>query len=222
MPFLSVAIEGIDGCGKTTLSHAVTQQLVLDGLRARHEKLVTHLITVLKAHIDSVTGVPGSYQEVVRDDERGELYAIEANLTLARLDASADIDVVVFDRWFPIIACQTGPAVPWKPGDPIGALFRRTLRSPDLTFWLEIPVQLAAERLTLRGDWMAQRYSPPQLATELARLKERYETRFGQRSDVVRLDGSARLEILAAAVRRRIVRALPQYIPRTATPHQCA
>lgn len=145
LPGLLIAIDGIDGAGKTTLARALAAQLTEYGLTVRTSKEPTDGPFGMRLRATAATG---------RLAPEAELDLLEADRAehVAQLvsPAIAAGEVVILDRYyFSTVAYQTS-----------GALSRESLleRSeaiaprPDVTLILDLPVDAALERIAGRGD----------------------------------------------------------------------
>jgi len=192
---LFVALEGIDGAGKSTLAAELKENLEALGVSVHVTRLVENTIALLKGTVDRSTGVAGSYQELVPDAERGELYAVEAYIVASQLKQRCAAEVVLFDRWFPIVGWNSG-ALPWDLGGKLPVLAYQELTKPELVIWLQIEPAIAADRLANRGDWMVKRYERSELTSVLTELHERHSKAWSGAGNVLTLDASRPIEQL--------------------------
>ncbi len=139
---LLLAIEGIDGAGKSTLAAALVRTSRRHGLRAvaRHEPNDPRLGRLAQ-------------REARRDAWTGAVYftldRAEARPALER--ALATHDLVVADRsFFSTVAYQGGALGP-RGRQRIEALSRRATVPPDRVVLLDLSARVAVERLGKRG-----------------------------------------------------------------------
>ncbi len=185
---LLVAIEGIDGAGKSTLVTALARRLRAHGLSVavRHEPADRRLGRLAQA-------------ASVSDPWTGAVY-----FTLDRWLARSELEgalhryrVVLTDRsYFSTLAYQ-GSALPPAARRRLAALQRVATVPPDRVIWIDLPPAEAVRRLRGRGTARA----PLERRRTLERVAAEYR-RLARGPGWVRVDGSRpRSEIVAEASR---------------------
>jgi len=137
-----VALEGIDGAGKSTLARAIASAL-------RHRGL-----SVALRHEPSDAKLGHLAQSVSRDDPwSGAVYfTVDRHLARPALErALARHDVVLTDRSFYSTLAYQGSALPSRERRRLEELERTATREPDRVILLEIPSRAALRRLGVRG-----------------------------------------------------------------------
>lgn len=180
-----VAVEGLDGSGKTTLVRGLAAALAAS--RSVHiARPARHSIQIFRELTgDDGTG-PLLYQEHTPPDFRHAAYILETAVQFRYLnDCYSAHDLVIFDRWRQTWAVYCG-----EPTEYAGWLERlgSMIPVPDVLFYVRADPRTAAARLTARGDRWARVYPPPVLAAKLTALHERYEAELADGGAVV-LDG---------------------------------
>ena len=95
-----VALEGIDGAGKTTLAAALCTRLAEAGWRPRSSRLSPQMGMAMRRLVDEPTGGAQRYQDVVPSGFRHAVYVMEAAVQFTYMAEAADpADLYVFDRW---------------------------------------------------------------------------------------------------------------------------
>jgi dTMP kinase len=195
-----IAVEGMDGAGKTTLIKGLQQKLSQGRLNP---------VPVIKPNRATVrafralTETPGDdtvlYQNVIPAGFRLQAYIVEAMMQFSyQADRFTEAGVVLFDRWF-----ETWDAY-CEPVDEYPALYaqlRAQLPRPDVHFHLRVPPALAHQRLIDREDRWCRTYSPPALRAKLEQLHLRYDLAFAGRPEIIVLDSTQPAgEVLAQAI----------------------
>lgn len=197
LPYSIIAVEGMDGAGKSTLvrglNDALSQrQKVLLSRPARQMSLLFRSL-VERAGDDSVL-----YQHVLPAPFRHATYLFEASVQFRyQHDTYAQHDVVLFDRW------QQTWEIYCAPIDEFEAQFqmlRDRLPRPDLLFYVRVDPAVAYQRLVARSDRWCRTYSPADLLTKLQNLNDAYERQMAA-ADVAVLDGNSTAdEVLKSAL----------------------
>jgi thymidylate kinase len=192
-----IALEGIDGGGKTTLLNGLEKSLSenLTVLTARPSRAT---VNAFKAVAE--TEFPGRlYHDVVPAGFRHTAYVLEGAVQFgyerARYEAA---DVVLFDRWrqtWDVYCEEIREHKDWL------ELVAATLPRPDVLLWLRVDPEVAYERLVARGDRWAEVYAPERMRAKIRGLCARYEEVMRDSGAVV-LDGTGPVaEVLAEALR---------------------
>lgn len=184
---LIIAVEGIDGSGKTTFIEELSKKFTSLSFNVSKRKLVYRTINLLKENIDKLTMIEGSYQSIVPDPIRSDIYSIEAYLNYLDILENRNLDIIIFDRWFPIVDVKTGFDVSWELDSSPYDIFRKYLPEPDLIIWLDIDINVAAQRLIEREDWMAKNNDLDQLHFLLNKLQVRHSFKWSNRENVIKI-----------------------------------
>jgi dTMP kinase len=137
-----IALEGIDGAGKSTLTRAIASALRRRGL------------SVALRHEPSDAKLGHLAQTVSRDDPwSGAVYfTVDRHLARPALErALSRHDVVLTDRSFYSTLAYQGSALPPRERRRLEDLERTATREPDRVILLEIPSRAAMRRLGGRG-----------------------------------------------------------------------
>jgi dTMP kinase len=158
-----VALEGIDGAGKSTLSRALARTLRRYGLSVARRREPT----------DPKLGALA--QSVSRDDPwTGAVYfTVDRYVARAALERLlARHDVVITDRSFYSTLAYQGSALPLRERRRLAELERTATREPDRLILLEIRPRVALRRLGGR----AHRRGPLEKSRTLDRVARAYRT----------------------------------------------
>ena len=201
---LLVAVEGIDGAGKTTLIRGLED--ALRPVRAiRPARVCMEIFRSMAEPDDTVL-----YQDVIPGPMRRLAQLVELSAQLRYRAGPGERPDLLFDRWAQSAAVHCGPH-----GEHRGWLeqMEDLLPRPDPLLWVRVPPALAYERLVARGDRRTRTSSPAALRARLVELADGYEQVMADAANVVVLDGSdPRDKLLAqatAAVRRRATPTAP-------------
>ncbi len=213
--YLIIALEGIDGAGKTAVSTAVETELNTS-FNALRTRLSVQMGNVFREMVDVPSGGAERYQDVIPGNFRFFTYIVDAAVQFRYLaDIYNRYDILIFDRWLPTyyIYCadpgrgSTGDSGVSTGQDQPAATWRHKLISaipkPDLIFYLKVDPRAAALRLTQRGDWTARRWSDAELLADLTRLDARYCEAMGTWPGHI-VDGNAPLPQVIDAVLDRV------------------
>jgi thymidylate kinase len=197
-PFELVAVEGIDGAGKTTVADALAASSGT-GRRGRSLRPTAQVIAIFRELTEDPADESVRYQDVVPGEVRHGAYLAEAVAHLGELARHCGPDDrVVFDRWTPTWEIYCGPIAyhrSWYDR------LRAQLPVPDALLYLRVDPAVAAERLRLRDDRWTRVFSPAELLRRLTRLAERYEAVMAGHPDAIVVDaGAGRDEVVAAAL----------------------
>ncbi|MGN6518776.1 MAG: dTMP kinase [Dokdonella sp.] len=143
---LLIAIEGIDGAGKTTLAHSIVTELMrTPGQRAIYSKEPTHGPWGQRVRESAHTGRLSLEQEVEFLEKDRQQHVAEVIEPELRKGVH-----VVLDRYFYSTAAYQGAA-----GADVISMLERNLEfapRPDVTILLDLPVDVGLERIRRRGD----------------------------------------------------------------------
>jgi thymidylate kinase len=205
--FPVIAVEGIDGAGKSSLCERLAA--ALGGPPAA-------LVTRLSPHGGALVremvegpGEPGSgpvrYQDVVPPGLRRAVYTVDALAQFHYLGETYRASrAVLFDRWLPTYEVYCGPFdthAGWY--EAMAALIPR----PAALIHLRVDPEVALERLTARGDWTARHWSEAALLADLRRLDAAYGRVMAGLPHVA-LDGNAPADAVTGAALALVERAL--------------
>jgi len=164
-----VAIEGLDGAGKNTLTRAVTERLTGRGLTVTARAFPRYGTQFADLAAEALRGGNGDVAKSVYG--MGLLFAFDRQAAAPDIrDALAAHDVVLLDRYVASSAAYSaarlhegadGAAAAWVRDLEFG---RFGLPVPDLQVYLDVGVALAAER----AQWREQ--------SDATRARDAYET----------------------------------------------
>lgn len=141
---LLIAIEGIDGAGKTTLARRLATALEATGARVVLSKEPTNGMWGTRLRQSAATGR-------LRPDEEVELLIRDRQEHVNTLIAPALArgDIVILDRYFPSMVAYQGAA-----GLPLDDLLERNAFAPrpDVLLLLDLPPLTGLARIRGRGD----------------------------------------------------------------------
>lgn len=142
---LLVAIEGIDGAGKTTLAQRLAQQLGSDGAAVTYSKEPTHGPYGAQLRASAASGR-------LTPDEELRLLLLDREQHVQELigPALARGEVVVLDRYFFSTAAYQGAEGLDVPT--LLAVNRAFAPEPDLLLVLDVPPETGLARVRARGD----------------------------------------------------------------------
>lgn len=156
-----IAIEGVDGAGKRTLTEALTRRCAAGGLSVATLAFPRYGRSV---HADlAAESLKGGHGDVVSSAyAMGLLFALDRRASLDELTVLADAhDLVILDRWVASNAAY-GAARLHQDGD------------GEIARWV---YQLEFERFgSPRPDWQVFLNVSPELAQQRARQRERQES----------------------------------------------
>ena len=174
---LYVALEGIDGVGKSTAQRQIARRLRARGARVRLRR-------------------EPSDPELGRCAQRassGDPWASAVYFTIDRFLAAPRLrrdlrraDVVLTDRSFWSTIAYQGSALPSRDRRRLERLQRTATEAPDLVLWLDLPATAGGLRVRARGRPRA----PLERQRVQARVARAYRS-LGQRRGWIRLDASA-------------------------------
>ncbi|NEL79734.1 MAG: dTMP kinase, partial [Xanthomonas perforans] len=141
---LLIAIEGIDGAGKTTLARSLATTLEAAGARVVLSKEPTNGPWGTQLRQSAATGRLSA-------DEEAELLIRDRHEHVDTLIAPALArgDIVILDRYFPSMVAYQGAA-----GLPLDDLLDRNAFAPrpDVLLLLDLPPPTGLARIRARGD----------------------------------------------------------------------
>lgn len=141
---LLIAIEGIDGAGKTTLAHAIRDRLAGEGTTVTSSKEPTNGPWGTRLRESAATGrlTPDEELELLIKDRREHVD------TLIR-PALERGEVVILDRYFPSNVAYQGAA-----GLDVDAVLAKNdfAPRPDLLLLLDLDPAVGLDRIRRRGD----------------------------------------------------------------------
>lgn len=141
---LLIAIEGIDGAGKTTLAHTLAQHLRAAGAEVVLGKEPTNGPWGTRLRATAATGRLSPEQEVeyLLHDRRQHVEEVIA-------PALARGEVVILDRYFPSMVAYQGAA-----GLPLDEMLQANdfAPRPNLLLLLDLQPEQGLERIRARGD----------------------------------------------------------------------
>lgn len=198
-----IALEGIDGSGKSSLRRSLLRRLRRSGWS----------VAAWREPTRRSLGRTG--QEIAGDDPAGAAvhFTLDRMLSRPRLERLlAHHDLVVTDRSFYSTLAYQGSALPSEARNSLTALQRRIALEPDRVVWLSIPVEVALARVGRRGS----RRAPLEQRKTLRRVATAYRE-LARAPDWWTLDARRPTAELAAEVERRLRRTWP---PRESPPRR--
>ncbi|CAI7975167.1 MULTISPECIES: thymidylate kinase [unclassified Parafrankia] len=185
---LLVAVEGVDGAGKTTLIRGL--ETVLRPLRGtRPARVCVEIFRAIAEPDDTVL-----HQAVIPGPVRRLAHLIELSAQLRYRTGPDGRPDLLFDRWIQSSEVHCGPYGeqhrPWLEH------MEDLLPRPDPLLWLRVPPSLAYERMVARGDRRTRAFTPAALRAHLVEQADGYEKIMAQADNVVELDGTQSRERL--------------------------
>ena len=194
-PGLLIALEGIDGAGKSTLQSRLAARLRAACFRVARWREPSD--DALGARAQAVGSTEPWTAALIFTLDR-----VRARPALERRIAHAD--VVLSDRSFFSTLAYQGSALPSRERQTLVSFERSVARIPDVVLWLRLPVDVALARVGRRGRARA----PLEKVRTLRRVDREY-ARLARRGGWVILDGRRDANELAgraaALVERRRV-----------------
>lgn len=179
-----VAIEGIDGAGKSTLVAATAA--ALPNLIEVH-RLASASLAMFKASstIDDDEQPSVAMRRQFEDEFRQQTYLVDGLVQLACLAGSeTTAPIQLFDRWFPLFAIYQHQIECDRP------LFDYLLGrypKPDVVFYIDVPIDTAVDRLIARSDWMIDGLGADTTRRELQQMVALHEPELKKLGPVVRV-----------------------------------
>lgn len=189
---LLVAVEGVDGAGKTTLVRGL--ELALHPVRgARPARVGIDIFRAIAEPDDTVT-----HQSVIPGPVRRLAFLVELSAQLRYRTGPDGRPDLLFERWIQSSEVLCGPYGE-EHRDWLEQM-EELLPRPDPLLWVRVPPALAYERVVARGDRRTRVLTPAALRTRLAEQAARYEAVMTGARNVVELDGELSQEkVLAQA-----------------------
>ncbi|MGV0782878.1 dTMP kinase [Mycolicibacterium sp. XJ775] len=164
-----VAIEGLDGAGKNTLTRAVTAQLERDGLRVAAMAFPRYGTQYADLAASALHGGLGDLVDSVYG--MGLLFAFDRQSATPEIETLlAENDVVLLDRYAASSAAYSAARLDQSADGEVTAWVARQefevfgIPRPDLQVYLRVPTAVAAERAADREAADAARYHDGALA----------------------------------------------------------
>ncbi len=157
-----VALEGIDGSGKSRLAAALARRYTRRGARVRlvHEPW------------DPTLGAIAQRKAPVDPFASAILFTLDRWLARPRLErALRTADLVLTDRSFWSTIAYQGSELPQGPRQRLRELSARAVPAPDLVLWLRVPVAIALGRVAARRS----RLGPLERHRRLERVARAYQ-----------------------------------------------
>src|SRR5690606_6671874 len=196
-----IAFEGIDGAGKRTQTRRLEERAAAAGLKAASVSFPRYRQTLAAAAIEDY--LSGSLGDIASVPPRfaAAMYALDRYESLEHLRLLlAGHDLVVVDRYVASNLAYQGARIPEARREDfirwLFALEHRVLGLPlpDLTIFLDVPVDLAARRIGRRREGgeaavSADIYEQSQVYLEQCRETYRFVARLGLYRRWVTVDG---------------------------------
>ncbi len=172
-----IAIEGIDGSGKTTLVNKISKYLIEElGYKVSMERLAPEMVEIYKEIVDIPMKKVGQYQSEIPGDFRMASYIFESAIQMrVKMDEYSQYDFLIFDRWMQTNLAYL-PKINWHSEyfDKVMSMIPK----PDVLIYLDVDVEIAIERLKLKDDWMIKSFNDVELYDKLSLYKQRFENYF--------------------------------------------
>ena len=157
-----IAIEGIDGAGKSTLQRALARRLRASGYR----------VGLWREPTDRRIGARAQAAGIDRPWTAAMFFTIDRVRARARLDRLlARNDVVLSDRSFHSTLAYQGSALPREERRTLEQIQRTVTRPPDRVLWLRLAPRDALPRIHHRG----RRRAPLERQRTLRRVARAYQ-----------------------------------------------
>lgn len=189
-----VAVEGIDGAGKSTFVDLLGRALRRDGLR----------VALWREPSDRALGRRAQLLGSQDPWASALLFTVDRARAAPRLEARARrVDVVVSDRSFYSTLAYQASALPPRAATALRRLQPRVARVPDRVVWLRLAPTIALARVAARR----QARAPLERRRTLERVHRAY-ARLARSGGWIVLDARQPPERLVAEARRRLGRAV--------------
>ncbi len=189
-----IAVEGIDGAGKSTLVRNLATALNERGERSHVDRLSPKMGSVFRSLVDETVQGADRYQDVLPGGFRRAAYIVDAVVQFRyRAEFYARHDWLLFDRWLQTydVYCDGESR-----HDEWYQRVARTLPEPRVLLYVKVSPEIAVERLRGRGDWTVDNWSPERLLADLRRLDGQYEACMTRYPSAVRLDGDREPDVM--------------------------
>ncbi|WP_406095256.1 deoxynucleoside kinase [Streptomyces sp. NBC_01013] len=197
-----IAVEGVDGSGKSTLVENLRKNLSVDA-RVEVARPARAMTAAFQELAESGRAESVLYQDRIPPDFRHGTYVLETAVQFHYCrERFEKADVVLFDRWF-----QTWDVYCEEIAEYRDWMLRLTATAPrpDLLLWVRVDPELACRRLVERQDRWARIYSPAALLDKITALTERYERVMKEAgTDTVVLDGTRSPQQVLAEAREHV------------------
>ena len=198
-----LAFEGIDGSGKTTqvllLSHWLLSRgyNILVTEEPTREFITGYFVKIALRHKDKLP--EAAYLLLFLVDRMNHI----KNRIMPALDSGK---VVISDRYhFSTLAYQTAQGIPREKIDGVLRVLEFEIPLPDLTILIDIPAEIALERLHRREKGIVDLYEKKEF---LERVRENY-LKLADEYDFMVIDGTED----PLSIHRKIIRKLKKYFP---------
>jgi dTMP kinase len=174
-----VAVEGIDGTGKTELASRLVPPLLRRG----------HSVSSFREPSDKF--LRGQFSRLVRSDSLSAAFCATVDRAMLRPEVERALDqgdIVIQDRSFYSTLAYFHPGLDPEAARELERIEREISIEPDLVLYLDAPVELALKRVEASGQRNAF-----EDATYLARVRMKFELMF-QPPKWVRIDASGSMD----------------------------
>lgn len=188
-----IVFEGIDGSGKSTQARMLVEELKRRGV----EVLLT------AEHTDGPAGK--LVERIVRKKEELDPLALQMVFVADRIDHTNGVikpalktgKVLVSDRYYGSTVAYGAEVADreW-----LLQLNRKVSVAPDLTFWVDVPAEIAMERMNLRGD----ERTIFEKTERLERVTDVYEWLEGKEGNWIRVEGKEEVKVIHEKIMREI------------------
>jgi dTMP kinase len=188
-----IVLEGIDGSGKSTQARMLAKDLEKRGMR----------VLLTAEHTDRAAGK--LVEEVVRRRQNLDPLALQVLFIADRIDhtngvirpALGEGAVVISDRYYGSTVAYGADVADreW-----LLELNKKVSLEPDLTFWVDVPAEVAMERMNLRGD----ERTIFEKTEKLKRVTSVYKWLADNEKDWVRVRGKGEAETIHKKIMREI------------------
>lgn len=182
----SVAFEGLDGAGKSTLIELVERDLQ-NAWPVRRQKLGPLVLAKFRAFAQQTLGNGDRYEDLFDTGFRNRLYVTEGAIDDVYRRAHPTDEIVLRDRWIDTLRAYSDLVL----DDAGGRVFAQRVDHSDLTFYLDVSVDTALQRLVQSEDWLVKRLGVSDTASLLRRLSDKYSGIYAAKDAAVRLDAEA-------------------------------
>ncbi len=184
-----VALEGLDGCGKSTQLVRLGEALRAEGLAPLLTREPTDGVHGRRIREMAQSGQPAAVEDELRwfVEDRAE------HVAQSIAPALAEGRLVITDRYFlSTVAYQGARGLDWR------ALLSESearFPSPDLALYLEVPVELGLARVRARGAVAEPVFERADYLEEVAQIFRAIERPYFQRVDASRSQQEVQAEL---------------------------